>query len=628
MYFGASRLKQVQQGRYHAVALYLSSPNLSGSLLSADTPIMIASQYFLVGLGAAEITAGALGTKLEGPSEAIPAMQGGRTTDDLRGDYIILPQMFFENHWLLIADLNNYAQSVDCETRLWTRNKRKSEFFMGISLAETSKNPCVFFVALKDYKQLGPKPRQVISGFLEIQANKVILLKDSLDVLNPSKRELQEQLNWLEKQRIGMYTDQLPMIRKILKETSDGITHVAYHRLMELGNAPIYDGLPVEMREMVTQHYSMSVFEGTKKLFTDYKTPFKDEGLIDEKLIVFHPKSSQKRTFQRIARFNVFVVSEYAFKSYFQDENTLREFVVYVARKHANEAIPSFYQHMHYLTEHWFWKYMDKFTSGISNFSSNMLSVLVESCTTLTIVLCLFHGKTALGIKEKLYINFVYLVEIVKSGDKGFYNSVSIQSDLESFDQSFVCEKYFSKFTSEHSETDHSKFPAVKNNQKETTLSWSVEEEMTKIINCLITENPYLRLDRRIGPYQLFDLVVGIVNLFQFMEKELFPGIIDELLKNKQIVHHMCTLIEVPIYHEKPRKYFDLISLFSRIHLCNETVLNSSAGSRHQNEVIHQDTTEKMNDLTTQYKARYREVLSSEHVSSLRHEFQMLSDKT
>ncbi|KAH9448031.1 hypothetical protein Pst134EB_022017 [Puccinia striiformis f. sp. tritici] len=335
---------------------------------------------------------------------------------------------------------------------------------------------------------------------------------------------------------------------------------------MELGNAPIYDGLPVEMREMVTQHYSMSVFEGTKKLFTDYKTPFKDEGLIDEKLIVFHPKSSQKRTFQRIARFNVFVVSEYAFKemirAIFQDENTLREFVVYVARKHANEAIPSFYQHMHYLTEHWFWKYMDKFTS-------------------------------ALGIKEKLYINFVYLVEIVKSGDKGFYNSVSIQSDLESFDQSFVCEKYFSKFTSEHSETDHSKFPAVKNNQKETTLSWSVEEEMTKIINCLITENPYLRLDRRIGPYQLFDLVVGIVNLFQFMEKELFPGIIDEL-----------------------------------IHLCNETVLNSSAGSRHQNEVIHQDTTEKMNDLTTQYKARYREVLSSEHVSSLRHEFQMLSDKT
>ncbi|KAH9448030.1 hypothetical protein H4Q26_009183 [Puccinia striiformis f. sp. tritici PST-130] len=138
------------------------------------SPIMIASQYFLVGLGAAEITAGALGTKLEGPSEAIPAMQGGRTTDDLRGDYIILPQMFFENHWLLIADLNNYAQSVDCETRLWTRNKRKSEFFMGISLAETSKNPCVFFVALKDYKQLGPKPRQVISGFLEIQASQAI----------------------------------------------------------------------------------------------------------------------------------------------------------------------------------------------------------------------------------------------------------------------------------------------------------------------------------------------------------------------------------------------------------------------------------------------------------------------
>ncbi|KAH9457302.1 hypothetical protein Pst134EA_021184 [Puccinia striiformis f. sp. tritici] len=468
-------------------------------------------------------------------------MQGGRTTDDLRA-LTVKPDCGQGTRENLISSWEYH----------WPRPQR---------------TPASFLL------------RSKIINSWDRNQDKVILLKDSLDVLNPSKRELQEQLNWLEKQRIGMYTDQLPMIRKILNETSDGITYVVYHRLMELGNAPIYDGLPVEMREMFTQHYSMSVFEGTKKLFTDYKTPFKDEGLMNEKLIVFHPKSSQKRPFQRTARFNVFVVSDYAFKvldflfenelinqemirAIFQDEKTLREFVVYVARKHANEAIPSFYQHMHNLTEHWFWKYMDKFTS-------------------------------ALGTKEKLYINFVYLVEIVKSGDKGFYNSVSIQSDLESFDQSFVCRKYFSKFTSEHFETDHSKFPVVKNNQKETTLSLSVEEEMTKIINCLITENPYLRLDRRIGPYQLFDLVVGIVNLFQFMEKELFPGIIDEL-----------------------------------IHLCNETVLNSSAGSRHQNEVIHQDTTEKMNDLTTQYKARYREVLSSEHVSSLRHEFQMLSDKT
>ncbi|KAI7946827.1 hypothetical protein MJO29_011354 [Puccinia striiformis f. sp. tritici] len=555
-------------------------------------PIMIAFQYFLVGLWVAWITAGGLSMKIEGPSRAILAMQGGRTTDDLRA-LTVKPDCGQGTRENLISSWEYH----------WPRPQRTpASFLLPICTLPSIKTERASLYRLKDYKQLGPKPRQVI------------LLKDSLDVLNPSKRELQEQLNWLEKQRIGMYTDQLPMIRKILNETSDGITYVVYHRLMELGNAPIYDGLPVEMREMFTQHYSMSVFEGTKKLFTDYKTPFKDEGLMNEKLIVFHPKSSQKRPFQRTARFNVFVVSDYAFKvldflfenelinqemirAIFQDEKTLREFVVYVARKHANEAIPSFYQHMHNLTEHWFWKYMDKFTS-------------------------------ALGTKEKLYINFVYLVEIVKSGDKGFYNSVSIQSDLESFDQSFVCRKYFSKFTSEHFETDHSKFPVVKNNQKETTLSLSVEEEMTKIINCLITENPYLRLDRRIGPYQLFDLVVGIVNLFQFMEKELFPGIIDELLKNKQIVHHMCTLIEVPIYHEKPRKYFDLISLFSRIHLCNETVLNSSAGSRHQNEVIHQDTTEKMNDLTTQYKARYREVLSSEHVSSLRHEFQMLSDKT
>ncbi|KAI9619987.1 hypothetical protein H4Q26_013969 [Puccinia striiformis f. sp. tritici PST-130] len=223
------------------------------------------------------------------------------------------------------------------------------------------------------------------------------------------------------------------------------------------------------------QKNSNSVVERVMNLITDFKILSQDEEFSLARVRVPSSESSLEETAEG---FNVFAASEYAFeildflfkngfidpqgiRSIFQDEKIVREFVLYTARKPINRAILEF-KSVNIL--------MDNLTKKDGQIRNNKIP-----------------------------------------------NIMTTQSDVESFDQLFMCGKYLSKFASADS-------------QMGTKLLGSDKEEIKNIIGQLITQNPYLGLARTHHTRDLEDVIVAIVNLFGFMEKELYPGIVSELI--------------------------------------------------------------------------------------------------
>ncbi|KAI7959177.1 hypothetical protein MJO28_002968 [Puccinia striiformis f. sp. tritici] len=429
---------------------------------------------------------------------------------------------------------------------------------------------------------LAPSIRKAISIYA------LPLIKQSSGVLTPLKKQLEEQLNWLEENRGEKFHDQLPMARKHLQDINQEITNIRYYRLTQLGGK-YHTKLPVDLLESnILQKNSNSVVERVMNLITDFKILSQDEEFSLARVRVPSSESSLEETAEG---FNVFAASEYAFeildflfkngfidpqgiRSIFQDEKIVREFVLYTARKPINRAILEFKSVnilMDNLTKQRFWTNMNKFTA-------------------------------VLGEKEKDFIDFVYLVEMVKSENNKIPNIMTTQSDVESFDQLFMCGKYLSKFASADS-------------QMGTKLLGSDKEEIKNIIGQLITQNPYLGLARTHHTRDLEDVIVAIVNLFGFMEKELYPGIVSELLKNEKFLHPMCQFLRVPSTYTKPTEYFDLISLHSRIGLLETT------GNLSEDLII------KKGNLINQYKAKYAKISDSQQniFSNLEPRFQLSS---
>ncbi|POW21386.1 hypothetical protein PSHT_02430 [Puccinia striiformis] len=367
------------------------------------------------------------------------------------------------------------------------------------------------------------------------------LIKESSGVLTPLKKQLEEQLNWLEENRGEIFRDQLVMARKHLQDINQEITNIRYYRLMQLGGE-YHTKLPDDLLESnILQKNSNSVVERVMNLITDFKILSQDEEFSLARVRVPSSESSLEETAEG---FNVFAASEViepqGIRSIFQDEKIVREFVLYAARKPINRAILEFKSVnilMDNLTKQRFWTNMNKFTA-------------------------------VLGEKEKDFIDFVYLVEMVKSENNKIPNIMTSQSDVESFDQCLCAE----------STSANSPLP---------TLRWRLNSRNEEYHWAIDYQNPYLGLARTHQTRDLEDVIVAIVNLFGFMEKELYPGIVSELLKNEKFLHPMCQFLRVPSTYTKPTDYFDLISLHSRIGLLETTTKYAKISDSQQNIFSH-----------------------------------------
>ncbi|KAI7949478.1 hypothetical protein MJO28_008299 [Puccinia striiformis f. sp. tritici] len=386
----------------------------------------------------------------------------------------------------------------------------------------------------------------------DLNQDQVVSLRKYAAQFTGCEAEIQKQLEWLEKNK--RYIDKmitqaspqafpqafpqaLPQAKELFNKIKEGIKVLKNMRLMLLGET---SDIPEEIFRLIIKSFPQDLLESVKKFITE------NNYLFDGLALGFEPKHP-KFQYERDQRYRLYTLTplDYAFeiidfllehqfmspeevRHIFQDQKMVEQLVNYTVRRYDNDLGFSSWKYMVTLTKHWHWKSMNKFV-------------------------------TALSKKELDRIDLVFLI-----GKLGFIDILPwALFDCKALgigDEPFVYEKYFGKSNSldasnslvspgfEHGQTGHQTYPEFNAKEKD------------EIIHQLLPKS-YSRRK-----------LIRIVDLFAFLEEELCPGIVSQLLKIENIPNQLQDLVKPTGCHHKPEDVFHLALIYSR----NEMISHSA----------------------------------------------------
>ncbi|KAA1125695.1 hypothetical protein PGTUg99_023058 [Puccinia graminis f. sp. tritici] len=383
----------------------------------------------------------------------------------------------------------------------------------------------------------------------------VKLLHQHSSRLLAAQEELQEQLQWLQRHRREEYPEQISEAIEILEHSKEGIAILKQWKLYLLGwfdeNTLVKDskspqpeileeegkaerpffGIPAELRPMIIPRYSELVFQELKELFTTYNILFQDQKLC-EKVKPLGPFQAIGSIFSGTTppskRFNpetaqTYVINVLDFlvenklindgmvQQIFHDEKTVKQFVLHLVTclKSRTGGISSY---RNKLTETWYWPYLNPFYK-------------------------------ILGKKEKGILNFVFLVGRFTSRKQ-----LGLSNEPHHL----------------HSNEMNRKNHPGHGSSIDSGGSYN-EEEMESISKQLIDEGLEKSEEMEFSDHQLELFVVDAINLFSFMDKEIYPGIIKKLLKNYKFLNILHDYLGVPEDYPNPEELIDLVSSWAKL---------------------------------------------------------------
>ncbi|KAI7960906.1 hypothetical protein MJO28_001395 [Puccinia striiformis f. sp. tritici] len=374
-----------------------------------------------------------------------------------------------------------------------------------------------------------------------LNQDQVVSLQKYTAQLTEYEAEIQQQFKWLGRiaRNIDQITQDLPQAEALFNKIKQGVTELKHWKLMLLGE--VYNRFPDEIFGLITESLSRNLVQSVKKFITEQNHLFSCLAIYFEPK---HPKFQHKK--DKRYRFYTLTPLDYAFKiidflfengfisaeevrDIFQDENMVYQVVNYTVRRYENDLGFFSWRFMINLTKHWHWK-------SINTFS------------------------TALSKKELDRIDLVFLIGKLKCIGDVYLVLYDARRASRWHDRLFPYEKYFSKSNAlnasnslgllryQHRQIGHQIYPELN------------VGEMNEIIQQLL-------------PRSYYDANLNcIVDLFAFMEEELCPGIVSQLLKNEHLSNQFKNLVKLSGNGHKPEDVFHLALIYSR----NEMICHSA----------------------------------------------------
>ncbi|KAA1100257.1 hypothetical protein PGTUg99_001133 [Puccinia graminis f. sp. tritici] len=449
----------------------------------------------------------------------------------------------------------------------------------------------------------------------DLNRDQVLLLKQYKQEFPAYQEELERQLRWLEKHSKKISPTELQMARKVFEGSKQQISSLIQTRLLELGkvderataiddpNDPVSSSssssslsdpptkspslglklaqlayIPAELRTQITEQSALLLWEDAKKMLTTQRKIYEAEELKSQRKPRWPSPSfstlftsTTSSTHDGHSRFDPLMASKYAFKildflvqnqlitrktsrAFFHDLPFLQTVISYSLARIKAEVGAPYWKSIDHLTAHWYWPSLNKVFS-------------------------------ALGKKEESMIDFVFHVGKLKA-------LVHLSNGIEStdyffsaqwaeFSKQFPWRKCFERLGEDghHSRTEASLSrlenddhqialhdpPIIsgKHSQERPAAQGKEEEEMERLISLLVTTRHSQGIT--IPKFGLRLYRTETINLFEFMNNALYPGIVSKLVKNEEferIMHDSIGLVDQK--HERAEELFYLSLLYSR----------------------------------------------------------------
>ncbi|KAI9611532.1 hypothetical protein H4Q26_008486 [Puccinia striiformis f. sp. tritici PST-130] len=367
----------------------------------------------------------------------------------------------------------------------------------------------------------------------DLNQEPVVSLRKSSAQFTKWEAEIQIQLEWLGKDKENFdktITQTLPQAKESFNTIKEGIKVLKNMRLMLLGE--VYNRFPDEIFGLITESLSRNLVQSVKKFITGHNRLFSWLAL---KYKPKHPKFQ----YGKDGRYRLYTLTplDYSFgiidflleyrlispeevRDIFQDKKMVEQVVNYTVRQYENDLGFSSWVFMVNLTKHWRWQSMNKFC-------------------------------TALSKKELDRIDLVFLIgrlRCINASPGALYDSAGLRRD----DRPFVYEKYFGKSNSLDASNS-----LVSSGFKQGQIGHQIYPE------CNPTEKDEIIHQLLPKRYDMKTLI-RIVDIFAFMEEELCPGIVSQLLKNRDLSDKLKKLVKLDGSTDKPEDVFHLASIYSR----------------------------------------------------------------
>ncbi|POV94590.1 hypothetical protein PSHT_16131, partial [Puccinia striiformis] len=368
--------------------------------------------------------------------------------------------------------------------------------------------------------------------------DQVVSLRKYTAQLTKYEAEIQQQFKWFVRnpRTVDNITQlALPQAEELLNKIKQGVTELKHWKLMLLGD--VFNRFPDEIFGLITGSLSRNLVQSVKKFITEHNHLFSCIALR------FEPKHPQLYTLTPLdyafkiidCLFENGFISTEEVRDIFQDENVVYQVVNYTVRRYENDLGFFSWRFMVNLTKHWHWK-------SINTFS------------------------TALSKKELDRIHLVFLIGKLKCINVVYLVLYDARRATRLPERAFPYEKYFNKSNALINASNSLSLlryqPRPIGHQIYSELN---VKQMNEIIHQLL---------HRLFPLSYYDhnLIICFVNLFAFMEEELCPGIVSQLLQNEQVSNQFKDLVKLSGNGHKPEDVFHLASIYSR----NEMISHSS----------------------------------------------------
>ncbi|KAA1102033.1 hypothetical protein PGT21_035335 [Puccinia graminis f. sp. tritici] len=477
----------------------------------------------------------------------------------------------------------------------------------------------------------------------DLNRDQVLLLQQYKQEFPAYQEELERQLRWLERHSKKISPTELQMARKVFEGSKQQISSLIQTRLLELGkvderataiddpNDPVSSSssssslsdpptkspslghdelaqlayIPAELRTQITEQSALLLWEDAKKMLTTQRKIYEAEELKSQRKPRWPSASfstlfttsttttiSTSTTNNDQSRFDHLMASKYAFKildflvqnqlitlqssrAFFHDLPFVQTVISYSLARIKAEVGAPYWKSIDHLTAHWYWPSLNKVFS-------------------------------ALGKKEESIIDFVFHVGKLKA-------LVHLSNGIEStdyfysaqwaeFSKQFPWRKCFERLGEDvgHQSGTEASLSRLEHGDHQIALhdppiisrkhpqecpaaQGTEEEEMERLIRLLVTTRHSQGIT--IPKFGLRLYRTETINLFEFMNNALYPGIVSKLVKNEEferIMHDSIGLVDQK--HERAESLFYLSLLYSRYHslvIDTQSYLNLLATTLH-----------------------------------------------
>ncbi|POW16264.1 hypothetical protein PSTT_01419 [Puccinia striiformis] len=349
--------------------------------------------------------------------------------------------------------------------------------------------------------------------------DQVVSLHKFTAQLTEYEAEIQQQFKWLGKiaRNVDQITQDLPQAEALFNKIKQGVTELKHWKLMLLGE--VYNRFPDEIFGLITESLSRNLVQSVKEFITEQNHLFSCLAIYSEPK---HPKFQYKK--DKRYRFYTLTPLDYAFKIIdFLFENG------FISAEEVRDIFQDenmVYQVVNYTVR--------RYENDLGFFSWRFMVNLTKH----------WHWKsintfsTALSKKGLDRIDLVFLIGKLKCIGDVYLVLYDARRASRFHDRLFPYEKYFSKSNALN----------------------ALNKEMNEMIQQLL-------------PRSYYDANLNcIVDLFAFMEEELCPGIVSQLLKNEHLSNQFKNLVKLSGNGHKPEDVFHLALIYSR----NEMICHSA----------------------------------------------------